>query len=560
MDKEENRKAEVLYFLLMAQLIVQVFSFIAVVFVFYNKLFAFVFSCFQTLVILISLVLLKYGKLRLSGFLYISLLWIDSVIVLYFGKGTESSILFFFFSLSVSTAIIYSLGWSVLFSLVNSLLVLGIAILENRGYPFPDLFPEPPMSRWVTFSLFLFLTVSPVYIILRNLRRSLTEEKETRDSKKRVEKDLAESKRRFHEVAENIPGLVFTVKINGNGNVEFIYSSQYDRMASLFKALPGTPEYKSLGTNLHPEDRDSFIKAIHKAAEYKENLSFTGRWLDEDEEIHWGQMSASVEKQEDYIILNGVLLDITEQKKLQERFLQSQKMESLGRLAGGVAHDFNNFLVPVSGYIELAMKEIPEDSEAYTYLQTSLDSVYKAAKLTDQILSFSRKNKIKWEWIDVNESILQFQPHFIPLLKDNISLKLKLEKGIKPIKADKNQLEQLLMNLVTNARDAMSHGGEIIIQTKEIYIDKQHAEGRAIHEGPYIQLIVKDTGCGMDSKTLENIFEPFYTTKRIGFGTGLGMAIVRSLVEQNRGHIEINSKPGKGTVMNIYFSLSFSEF
>ncbi|MCB0061955.1 MAG: PAS domain-containing protein [Caldilineaceae bacterium] len=257
---------------------------------------------------------------------------------------------------------------------------------------------------------------------------------------------------------------------------------------------------------------------------------------------------------------SGTQMDITEYKQLEQQLLQSQKMEAVGRLAGGVAHDFNNILTVIISYSELALRQLHSQKEGKQEgrLQKRLEEIRKAAekatRLTRQLLLFSRSETVSPVVLDLNRLVIDVETMLERLIGDHIHLDMKLEPTINRIKADPGQIEQILLNLIVNARDAMAEGGTIQLATERVCIkDGQTAPNPRIQPGSYVALVVTDTGCGMDAATQERIFEPFFTTKGPGKGTGLGLATVFGAVKQNHGYIHVQSEVNQGTTFRIYF-------
>jgi len=245
--------------------------------------------------------------------------------------------------------------------------------------------------------------------------------------------------------------------------------------------------------------------------------------------------------------------DITESKKLQQQLLQSQKMEAVGQLAGGIAHDFNNILTAIIGYGSLLQMEMSRDDPLSTYITHILTSAQRAANLTQALLAFSRKQIISPKPIDLNGIIRILEKLLSRLIGEDIELTIDLTHKDLTIMADSTQIEQVLMNLATNARDAMPEGGSLIISTDLVRFDCEfitaHGYGRP---GSYALISVEDTGEGIDMTARERIFEPFFTTKEMGKGTGLGLAMVYGIIKQHDGYINVYSEPGNGTIFKIY--------
>jgi PAS domain S-box-containing protein len=251
--------------------------------------------------------------------------------------------------------------------------------------------------------------------------------------------------------------------------------------------------------------------------------------------------------------LSIVARDTTERKKLEEQLRQSQKMEAIGRLAGGVAHDFNNLLSVIVGYSYLIQTSTPPEEKAHSAAQEIMTAATKAGSLTRQLLAFSRKQVQQPEVIDLN-SILDGMDKMLPrLIGEDIDLRIVRGRDLPHVKLDPVQIEQVIMNLVVNSRDAMPQGGKLTIETADVYFDAREAAHHGVPPGHYALLAVSDTGQGMDLETQNRIFEPFFTTKEIGKGTGLGLSTVYGIVTQAKGHIWVYSEPGSGTTFKIYF-------
>lgn len=250
----------------------------------------------------------------------------------------------------------------------------------------------------------------------------------------------------------------------------------------------------------------------------------------------------------------GTQTDITEYKQLEQQLLQVQKMDAVGRLAGGVAHDFNNILTVIMSYSELVLLQVNGDARLRSRVQEIKKAAEKATRLTRQLLMFSRGETVAPRSLDMNRLVLDLESMLERLIGEHIVLNIHLDPAINAIKADAGQLEQVLMNLVVNGRDAMPDGGTLDVTTRRVHFyQRQSLPHPEMRPGLYTELIVKDTGCGMDPETQKRIFEPFFTTKGPGKGTGLGLATVFGIVKQNRGFIDITSEVGKGTTFRILF-------
>jgi len=252
-------------------------------------------------------------------------------------------------------------------------------------------------------------------------------------------------------------------------------------------------------------------------------------------------------------LLEVIAEDVTEKRVLEDQFRQAQKMEAVGRLAGGVAHDFNNLLLVISGYTEVLLEHLDPNNMLHHKAEAIQQAADRATTLTRQLLAFSRKQLLELKVVDLNTIVSDMERLLSPLIGENIELTTRLAPGVGHTRADAGQIEQVIMNLVVNAKDAMPNGGKIIIQTANVHLDDSYRrEHTYINPGPYVMLSVSDTGCGMDKETLSRIFEPFFTTKEKGKGTGLGLSTVYGIVKQSGGYVFAQSELGQGTTFRIY--------
>ena len=242
-----------------------------------------------------------------------------------------------------------------------------------------------------------------------------------------------------------------------------------------------------------------------------------------------------------------------ERREVEEQLRQAQKIESIGQLAGGIAHDFNNLLTPIKGYAQLALMR-QENRELVSNALRQIDEAGERAQgLTRQILAFSRRQPLEVRALSLTRVVREFQKMLRRLIRADVEIEIHLDDHVGSVRADASQIEQILLNLAVNARDAMPDGGTLGIETADVDLDEAFAETRpGARPGPYAMLAVSDTGCGMDARTISRMFEPFFTTKQRGQGTGLGLATVYGIVKQHEGYVYADSAPGKGTTFRIY--------
>jgi len=256
-------------------------------------------------------------------------------------------------------------------------------------------------------------------------------------------------------------------------------------------------------------------------------------------------------------VVVGAAWDVTDQRRTEEQLLHAQRMESIGRLAGGIAHDFNNLLMAQINACELLRLRLAEGREADRYVDQVEQCAGRAAALTRQLLAFSRKQTLRPEAVDMNRLVRSLEPMIRRLIGEDVRVVTALGEEIGLVEADPSQIEQVVLNLAVNARDAMPGGGTLTLETAEVELDGEYAGARlGVEPGRYLLLAVSDTGCGMDAATRARAFDPFFTTKPTGKGTGLGLSTVYGIVKQSRGNVWLYSEPGEGTVVKVYLPRS----
>jgi signal transduction histidine kinase/CheY-like chemotaxis protein len=306
---------------------------------------------------------------------------------------------------------------------------------------------------------------------------------------------------------------------------------------------------------LHPDDREvagaTQAEALQRPGE---TLSAEVRFRHADGS--WRIMEGFAVNRLNDPSVNGIILnarDITERRRLEEQLRQAQKMEAVGQLAGGIAHDFNNLLTAILGYANLLIDEIAKEDPLRQDLEEIRSAGERAASLTRQLLAFSRRQMLQPQAVDLNGLIHQLERLLRRLISEDVELVTALTPDIPAIKVDPASIEQVLVNLVVNARDAMSHGGRVTIETSLTELEGGYGTTHPpVAPGRYVMLSVSDTGQGMDEATQGRIFEPFFTTKEQGKGSGLGLATVYGIVQQSGGSIAVDSKPGSGTSFRVY--------
>jgi two-component system, cell cycle sensor histidine kinase and response regulator CckA len=369
---------------------------------------------------------------------------------------------------------------------------------------------------------------------------------------KQVEKALRESEQRFRLMAETIQD-VFWIATAHIGKTAYVSPGFEIIWGRTCEALYRHP--KLFLETVHPDDRERVKMEIIAARERGVPWDHEYRIVRPDGTVRWilNRGFPVRDDQGRVILFTGVATDITEHKALEGQLLQAQKMEAVGRLAGGVAHDFNNLLMAITGYGELMRAKVLKDDPLYGYLENILKAGDRAVALTQQLLTFSRQKIVHPQVIDLNRVVLDLEPMLRRLIGEDLDLEVVTDRRPGVVKADPGQMGQIIMNLVVNARDAMPQGGRLTLKTAPVnFTVGCHNRFGLTPPGAYVTLVVQDTGVGMDEATQAHVFEPFFTTKEPGKGTGLGLSTVYGFVKQSDGYLDLESSAGDGSTFTIY--------
>jgi two-component system, cell cycle sensor histidine kinase and response regulator CckA len=392
--------------------------------------------------------------------------------------------------------------------------------------------------------------------LVRKLEQKMLQLEEEVEARQKTEEILRQSEKKYRSLYNSIRDAILVADTNRriiDCNQAFVdlfgYSLSEIAGKETSVLYENEEEFRKLGITIQEQQNDSsWLHTIH----YKKK----------DGSVFLGEANVFSLRDDEGTITGfiGLIRDITERvqaektrKDLESQLHQAQKMESVGRLAGGVAHDFNNMLSVILGYSEMALMKIDSGSLLHADLKEIQTAALRSAEITRQLLAFARKQTIAPQVLDLNETVEGMYKMLLRLLGENIDLVWLPTLNLWPINIDPSQIDQLLANLCVNARDAITGVGRITIETAMITFDALYCAGHSgVVPGEYVLLMVSDDGCGMEKETLDKIFEPFFTTKELGKGTGLGLATIYGIVKQNNGFINVYSEPGKETTFKIY--------
>ena len=399
----------------------------------------------------------------------------------------------------------------------------------------------------------------------RRLQAELSERARAQAENARLVREVIGQRQRLDEIVASVPGLVWEAWRRPDApeqRTAFISSHVEQMLGYTVAQALLTPDF--LPNIIHPEDRARAIAEAAAAFESGNGGISQYRLVARDGRILWVEARTTVVKNAEGrpVGMRGVMMDITAGKEtdraksqLEEELRQAQKIESIGRLAGGVAHDFNNLLTAINGYADLMLEDLAEDHRWRGAVTEIRRAGERAADLTGQLLAFSRRQLLQPRVLDLNVLVTESTKMLKRLLGEDIEVITSLDPTLGHVTADAGQLHQIILNLAVNARDAMPRGGQLTIETQNVVLDEEQLH-LSLPPGAYVLLAVSDNGSGMDQETLSRIFDPFFTTKESTKGTGLGLSTVYGIVKQSGGSIFVYSEPGRGTTFKIYLPRS----
>ena len=493
--------------------------------------------------LLVSLGLLWRGHVRTATWVYIIVLWCWGAVMAVLSGGIHSVALVSFVPGFVTAAILLGKKVAMWSALCFLAFTLTLAVIETTGLRASPYSPLPPLVLWIGVPVTVLIAALPLNELLRYLRESLDTVQRQLDALRSSGQSLRESEARYRAILESVrDGIVVADAQTGqilsiNPAAERLAGNRIEELQGLLTSELGRAA---------PRDFSGLVEAQVTRSE--------------GDSTPVELSSAVVPLSEDRRLLVGVFRDISERKaaelersKLEDRIRQAQRLETVGRLAGGVAHDFNNLLTVINGFSRLVLDRLPPGDVNWVALEEIRKAGDRAATLTQQLLAFSRKQIAQPKALDLNVLLVDMQPMLQSLVNDDIELLPRLAAALPSIEADPIHMHQVVVNLVTNARDAMPKGGKLIVETAALDLDSGDANAPPdLRPGLYVVLSVSDDGVGMDETVRRRLFEPFFTTKEVGKGTGLGLSTVYGIVQQSRGAITVESQVGKGSTLRVY--------
>jgi two-component system cell cycle sensor histidine kinase/response regulator CckA len=370
-------------------------------------------------------------------------------------------------------------------------------------------------------------------------------------AKREADNARAQAEAKYRMLVEQVAAVSYIAELGMHG--EWLYVSPQVETMFGFSAEEWLADSRAWTKHVHPEDHN-VVEAAEQASQRGERFQAEYRIVRKDGRVIWvSDTAVVVEGSDAHPLMEGIIVDITERKQLETQLQQSRRMEAIGRLAGGIAHDFNNLLTIIKGYTELALQRPRISPELQADVERIEDASERASTLVRQLLAFSRRQVLQPKLLDLNSIVLGLDKLLRRLMDEEIRMSTIPGEDIGTIKADPGQMEQVIMNLVVNARDAMPKGGRLTVETANVDLDSAYASEHAtVKAGRYVMLAVSDTGTGMSPETVAHIFEPFYTTKESGRGTGLGLSTVYGIVKQSGGYIWVYSELGRGSSFKVY--------
>ncbi|MFA7332582.1 MAG: ATP-binding protein [Candidatus Delongbacteria bacterium] len=503
-------------------------------------------ALYQLLLCVVILALLGRGRVRGARWTAVLGFWLLASLAISTSGGIHSSVFMLYLVLIVLSGLTFGLRGGLYMTAINTVAAFTFFWAEGAGL-LPPSRPTTDVIQLGSILYQIFSVVALIAVAVVVFQRSVLETRRELEERLKTEQDLLDEQALNKALFNGIPGIVVMLDKDGhlvrwNLELERVggYSAEEIRACSVWDLID-LPDRARLNQLLADA-----LTSGHASTELH-YLTRDGRKVPIQYLCNRCELNG-----ETYFV--GAGLDVSERRALEQQFLQMQKMEAVGRLAGGVAHDFNNILTVINGYAEILLSKHPlEEDPQHQELELIHQSGQRAGALTRQLLAFSRQQMLNPRELQLNELILNLDKMLRRLIGEDVQLVLDLDPSLGIVTADPSQLEQVLLNLAVNARDAMPNGGKLTIGTSSILLDADTVGSLPdMQPGPHVVLTVSDTGTGMTDEVKSRIFEPFFTTKALGQGTGLGLSTVIGIVRQSGGQIAVYSEPGAGATFKVF--------
>jgi len=515
--------------------------------------------------VMIAKYLISRGYSRVSGIVTVISVWLIFACNILMGGGLESNNIIFFISLAVISGLLWGEKATLWVSGAAIALGCGLAVMALTDYLPDPYFGHTPLGDLVNFTFALVVTAAALNLALRERDNALDMANRQLSDRLLAEEALRKSEQRYRSLVENADEAILVIQ---NGMVKFVNQTAVEAFGYSREEILSVPVFELI----YPEDRNMVIERyLQKIKGDTTPTRYAYRVIPKSGPVAWIEISSVLIDWEGQPATLNLFTDITKRRKmeeekrsLEERLNRAEKMEALGQLAGGVAHDLNNVLGALTGYSELLTLEIPEGERTRLYAEKILQSTEKGAAIIQDLLTLARRGVTVASVINLNDVVTGFlkTPEFekIKSFHPRVIFRTECREKLLNIKGSSVHLEKALMNLVSNAAEAINGQGEVTIRTFNRYLDRAIIGYDEVKEGDYVVLDVADTGMGISAADREKIFEPFYTKKVMGrSGTGLGLSIVWGTVQDHNGYIDVRSVIGEGTAFTLYFPVTREE-
>ncbi len=555
-DAERSRKTSLLGSLVLGSAIALFLGVISSIFVFQEKLYSVFAESLLFTIIIVTWIITKAGKVRAASIVLLSGFWLVFSVLILFSGGMAGAITFWYIVITIIAGVLLGIRGTIITGITCILTGLVMSAVD-LGFHIPRVFMVSPFSGWFLLTIGISTSIIVIAVTLRDLNAALALGRKELEERTKAEESLKSNEARFRELAELLPQLVFECDTGGR----ITFANKHAHSMSGY-----TDEDMKNGLSIYnmvvQSDREEAKKRVRDILSGIPSGGNDYTFLRKDgTTLSVILYSVPIIRDNAPAGLRGIVIDITDRKKneterllMEKKIHHAQKLESLGVLAGGIAHDFNNLLMAITGNLDLALKEMPKNGAGRYSITQAIEASQKAAALADQMLTYSGRGIYKFDSVDFNRVITDNIELLKTCVSKNTNLRLELAPALPCVYADQTQLFQVVMNLVMNSSEALGiDQGDVTLTTGTVECDARYLAQSRIEEKPrpgtFVYLDVLDTGCGMEPGTLQQLFDPFFSTKFKG--RGLGMSVVHGIVRSHHGSIIVWSERGKGALIRL---------